>query len=135
MPEPVLGGARLVAFLATSDANRARAFYGDLLGLRLVEETGFALVFDANGMELRVQKTDRVAAPAHTSLGWQVASIREAVQKLAGAGVRFETYGFPEQDADGIWRSPSGTLVAWFKDPDGNLISISQSSKDKGEEP
>ena len=122
----MIGKSVLTAFLATSDAPRARVFYSKTLGLRLVGDDQFALVFDSAGVPLRIQKVDAVRPHPFTALGWQVRSIRRIVAGLAKRGVVFERYPFVEQDELGIWLAPSGTRVAWFKDPDGNLLSVSQ---------
>jgi catechol 2,3-dioxygenase-like lactoylglutathione lyase family enzyme len=117
--------SRLMAFVGTSDAARARAFYRDTLGLRLVSEDPFALVFDVNGTMLRVTSVPEMVPAKYTVLGWQVTDIEAAVRKLQQSGVAFERYNFP-QDELGIWQAPSGAKVAWFKDPDGNVLSLSQ---------
>jgi catechol 2,3-dioxygenase-like lactoylglutathione lyase family enzyme len=122
----VLGSAKIVAFAATSDAARAKAFYRDVLGLRLVSEDGFALVFDAHGTMLRVALVKDVVAAPYTVLGWEVADMAATVRGLGEAGVQFERYPWMQQDELGIWRTPDGGAVAWFKDPDGNLLSLSQ---------
>ena len=122
----MLGQAKLVAFAADSDAARARAFYRDVLGLKLISEDGFAIVFDAQGTTLRVSLVKEVVAAPYTVLGWGVADIAAAVKGLSAAGVRFERYPWMEQDDLGIWSAPGGARVAWFKDPDGNLLSVSQ---------
>jgi catechol 2,3-dioxygenase-like lactoylglutathione lyase family enzyme len=123
----MLGCAKLAAFVATADAARSKAFYQDVLGLRLVSDDQFALVFDSNGTQLRVQKVPAVQPPPFTVLGWQVPDIRQTVTALATAGVVFERYEFLQQDALGIWQAPGGTKVAWFKDPDANVLSLAQS--------
>ena len=122
----MFGTAKLVAFAAARDAARAKAFYRDVLGLRLISEDGFALVFDAHGTTLRVSLVKEVAAAPYTVLGWEVAGIEVAVRGLNAAGVQFERYPGMQQDDLGIWRAPDGASVAWFKDPDGNLLSVSQ---------
>jgi catechol 2,3-dioxygenase-like lactoylglutathione lyase family enzyme len=124
----MLGTHELVAFLATRDAARARAFYEGVLGLSLVEDSGFALVFDARGTTLRIQKVDDLRPHPFTALGWQVPRIDEVVDHLAHRGVTFERFPGMDQDARGIWRSPSGARVAWFKDPDGNTLSVTEPS-------
>ncbi|HZT29331.1 MAG TPA: VOC family protein [Bryobacteraceae bacterium] len=124
-PSP-LASARIVAFAATGDTARARAFYRDTLGLTLVSEDPFALVFDVQGIMLRVTPVKQVAAAPYTVLGWQVPDIAAAVAALSGAGVRFEHYGLPGQDQRGIWTAHGGAQVAWFQDPDGNLLSLTQ---------
>jgi catechol 2,3-dioxygenase-like lactoylglutathione lyase family enzyme len=121
-----LGEAKLVGFGATANAERAKAFYAGTLGLRLVDDSPFALVFDANGTTLRIQKVDAVTTAGYTALGWEVGDIHAAVRTLTRAGVRFQRYAGMDQDASGIWRSPSGADVAWFHDPDGNTISLTQ---------
>ena len=122
----MLASAKLVAFVTINNAARARAFYRDVLGLRLVSEDNFALVFDANGTMLRVAIAAHMTAAPYTVLGWAVAEIAATVRQLAAAGVRFELYPGMQQDELGIWQSPSGARVAWFKDPDGNTLSVSQ---------
>lgn len=122
----MLGAAPITAFLSTTNARRAKAFYGRALGLRLLAEDDFALVFATRGAPLRIQKVDVVTPQPFTALGWQVASIKRSVRALAKRGVRFERYSFMEQDEDAIWLAPSGTRVAWFKDPEGHVLSISQ---------
>ena len=121
----MLGSIDIVAFVPTKDAEKARAFYVGVLGLRFVKDDGFALVFDANGIKVRVAKAQFTPAP-FTILGWQVGDIEKVVAGLQGKGVQFERFGFFEQDALGIWTAPSGDKVAWFKDPDGNILSVSQ---------
>lgn len=123
-----LRSAKLMAFAATGDPERAKAFYRDVLGLKLVSEDGFALVFDANGTPLRVATVPNVVAAPYTVLGWQVPDAKATVRKLAKAGVAFERYKGMQQDEFGIWESPGGGKVAWFKDPEGNLLSVSQSA-------
>ena len=122
----VLGSERLIAFVATTDAARARAFYGGTLGLRLVSEDGFALVFRVKGTMLRVQIVPKVAPAPYTSLGWQVADIVAIARTLKRAGVLLERFPGMPQDALGIWKSPSGARVGWFRDPDGNILSLTQ---------
>jgi catechol 2,3-dioxygenase-like lactoylglutathione lyase family enzyme len=124
---PMLGKSPLTAFLATTNPERAKAFYTATLGLRLVEDDQFALVFDAAGVPLRIQKVDAVHPHPFTSLGWRVHGIRRVVSSLTKRGVVFERYPFMDQDEHGVWLAPSGTSVAWFKDPDGNLLSLSDS--------
>jgi catechol 2,3-dioxygenase-like lactoylglutathione lyase family enzyme len=122
----MLGLTQPVAFLAITDVERAKAFYGDTLGLRLLSDDPFALVFDLAGVPLRLQKLREFTPHAFTSLGWQVDDATSTIVALRARGVEFERYGFIEQDADGLWTAPGGTRVAWFKDPDGNLLSLSQ---------
>jgi catechol 2,3-dioxygenase-like lactoylglutathione lyase family enzyme len=116
----------IMAFVATAQPDRARAFYGSVLGLPLLEDQPWAMVFDAHGTSLRVQKTDHVATPGYTVLGWSVPDIAATMAGLRSAGVSFERYGFMPQDEDGVWTAPGGAKVAWFKDPDGNTLSLTQ---------
>ena len=116
---------KLMAFVGTRDAERARAFYEGKLGLRLVYEDNFALQFDANGTMLRVARVPELTPAKFTVLGWEVPDIAAAVKQLQEAGIAFERYEFVK-DESGIWTSPSGARVAWFKDPDGNILSLSQ---------
>jgi catechol 2,3-dioxygenase-like lactoylglutathione lyase family enzyme len=116
----------LMAFVATARPDAARAFYADVLGLELRSDDQFALVFDANGTTLRVAKVQQLAPAPFTVLGWVVDDIAAAIDALAGSGVRFERFAGMAQDERGIW-TVEGGKVAWFKDPDGNLLSLSQS--------
>jgi catechol 2,3-dioxygenase-like lactoylglutathione lyase family enzyme len=116
----------IMAFVPTKDSGKARAFYEGVLGLRLVKDDGFALVLDANGIMVRVVKLQQFTPAQFTILGWNVSNIEKAVQELQQKGVHFERYGFFKQDELGIWIAPSGGKVAWFKDPDGNVLSVSE---------
>ena len=122
----MLGKMALVAFVATTNGTRAREFYGRTLGLEIVSEDPFALACDAHGTTLRIQKVESLRPQAFTVLGWEVPDIEQAVDDLGRRGVSFERYDGMGQDARGIWESPSGARVAWFKDPDGNTLSITQ---------
>lgn len=121
----MLGSVNIVAFVPTKDADKARAFYEGVLGLRFVKDDGFAMVLDANGIMVRVARAEFTPAP-FTILGWQVTDIEKVTTGLAAKGIAFERFGFFEQDALGIWTAPTGDRVAWFKDPDGNMLSVSQ---------
>ncbi len=116
----------LCAFVATVKPEEARVFYRDVLGLALVEDTPFAIVFDANGTMLRVQRVKELAPHPFTALGWNVPDIAAAIDGLVAKGVAFERYGFFEQDERGVWHAPGGAQIAWFKDPDGNTLSLAQ---------
>ena len=126
MARSLLGSKEIVAFVATAAPAKARKFYRDTLGLRLVDDNPFALVFDAHGTMLRVTRVDKVVAAGYTVLGWQVPDIVDMVTRLKKAGVKFQRYGGMGQDKLGIWQSPSGAKVAWFKDPDGNTLSVTE---------
>jgi catechol 2,3-dioxygenase-like lactoylglutathione lyase family enzyme len=115
-----------VLFLATADAERSRAFYERVLGLEFVADQPPALVFRVGDSMLRIQKVERVQAPPYTTLGWAVEDIRSTLRQLTEAGVAFERYDGMKQDADAIWHAPSGALVAWFRDPDGHVLSLTQ---------
>src|SRR6266536_2571336 len=121
-----LGSHEIVAFVATRDPDRAKTFYRDTLGLTLVSEDPFALVFDAHGTMLRVMTVPEVAAAAYTVLGWRVPNIVTASSDLRNAGVTFERYTGMRQDERGVWKSHSDVRVTWFKDPDGNTLSLTQ---------
>jgi catechol 2,3-dioxygenase-like lactoylglutathione lyase family enzyme len=123
----MLGNTPIIAFIPTLDFDKARAFYVDVLGLRFVDNDGFAMVLDANGTMIRVAKVQPDFKPAvFTILGWEVSDIENVVSAMTAKGVVFERYGFFEQDTLGIWAAPGGAKVAWFKDPDGNTLSVSQ---------
>jgi predicted enzyme related to lactoylglutathione lyase len=126
--ESILGKSKLVAFVATTDFTKARAFYEGVLGLTLAEDaTPFALVFDANGTMLRVTKVHEHKPAPFTVLGWDVEDIEGTVDRLAVAGVAFSRFpGMNDSDPRGIWNAPSGARVAWFHDPDGNVLSVTE---------
>lgn len=122
-----LASSSLVAFVGVCDPDRAKSFYRDRLGLRLVsEELPFALVFDVQGTMLRVTVVPEVKPAKFTVLGWKVPDIQGAVSSLYKAGVEFQRYAGLQQDGLGIWTSPNGARVAWFHDPDGNILSVTQ---------
>lgn len=122
----MLKNSKVVGFVATSNAKNSKHFYRECLGLTLVEETPFAIVFESNNAVIRVQKTDKVCPPPYTSLGWEVDNIDESVRTLSVSGVRFEHFDGLDQDELGVWGTPDGSRIAWFKDPDGNLLSLTQ---------
>jgi catechol 2,3-dioxygenase-like lactoylglutathione lyase family enzyme len=122
----MLSASKVTAFVATADAQRARAFYEGVLGLRLLSDDHVALVFDANGTPLRVAKVQQLSPAPYTVLGWTVADISATVRGLAAKGVAFERYEGMAQDELAIWSPPGGGKVAWFKDPDGNLLSVTE---------
>jgi catechol 2,3-dioxygenase-like lactoylglutathione lyase family enzyme len=126
MANASFGCYKIMAFVATRDPARARSFYKDTLGLRIVSEDGFALVFDANGVMLRVTTVHELALAKYTVLGWEVPDIAAAARDLESAGVKLEHYGLKDQEERGIWTAPGGAKVAWFKDPDGNVLSVTQ---------
>jgi catechol 2,3-dioxygenase-like lactoylglutathione lyase family enzyme len=125
----MLGSMKIIAFVPTRNREKAREFFEKTLGLRFVTDDRFALVFDANGVNVRVVDVSGVAdyKPApFTILGWSVSDIGKTVKGLQKMGVRFERFPGMEQDQLGVWSSPSGAKVAWFKDPDGNVLSVTQ---------
>jgi catechol 2,3-dioxygenase-like lactoylglutathione lyase family enzyme len=119
---------RMIGFLITNDADKAKAFYRDVLGFSVLSEDDYAVAFDANGTMLRVNKGREFKPAQGTVLGWEVDDIHAAIGELAPRGVHFEQFGLPfmQQDDLGVWTPPNGDRVAWFKDPDGNVLSISQ---------
>jgi catechol 2,3-dioxygenase-like lactoylglutathione lyase family enzyme len=124
----MLAGFNLMAFAATTDSAKARAFYEGILGLRFVAEDDYTVVYDVQGIELRLQKVAELMPQPHTVLGWSVAGIERVVSDIAARGGRFERYAPLAQDAAGIWQSPSGAKVVWLKDPAGNLLSLTEHS-------
>jgi catechol 2,3-dioxygenase-like lactoylglutathione lyase family enzyme len=122
----MLESSDLVAFAATSNPSRARAFYEEVLGLRVVEQNDYACVLDAHGTMLRITTVPAVARPGYTVLGWRVADIQATVRGLAANGVTFTRYEGMNQDQHGAWTTPGGDKVAWFADPDGNTLSLTQ---------
>ena len=122
----MLGSMKVVAFVPIKDSEKARSFYEGVVGLRFVKDDGFALVFDANGIMVRAAQMKDFTPAQFTVLGWQVYEIENVVRALQKKGVHFEIFGFFQQDELGIWTAPTGDKVAWFKDPDGNILSVSQ---------
>lgn len=116
----------IMAFVATTDPARAKKFYAKTLDLRLVSEDGFALVFDAGGTMLRVATVGKLQPAGYTVLGWIVPDIRGMVRKLKRSGISFQRYPGMEQDELAIWTSPSGAKIAWFEDPNGNTLSLTE---------
>ena len=123
-----LRDGELVAFVPTADLERSHAFYGGVLGLARIEASPFANAYDAHGTQLRVTRVDAPPAAPFTVLGWSVPDVAAAIDALAARGVAFELYDGMAQDEAGVWTAPSGAKVAWFKDPDGNTLSLSQSA-------
>lgn len=115
-----------ILFLATANPDRARNFYERVLGLKFVADEWPALVFRVGDRMLRIQKVEQVNAAPYTAMGWDVADIRQTVRDMRAAGVAFQRFSGVNQDADGIWQSPGGALVAWFQDPDGHVLSLTQ---------
>ena len=120
----MLNDGTLVAFVPTTDANRAREFYEKRLGLTFVRDDGFALLFDANGTRLRIARVGALAPHPFTALGWEVKDIVGTLRGLAEAGITPERYAFLSPDANGICTFTNGDRVAWFKDPDGNILNL-----------
>ena len=116
----------LIAFAPATDLARARSFYETVLGLPVVTENAYACVLDAHGTMLRVTAVPEVAHPGYTVLGWRVTDIGETVADLESRGVEFARYDGVEQDAHGAWTTPNGDRVAWFADPDGNVLSLTE---------
>ena len=122
----MLNKSKIVTFVATSKPDSAKDFYEQTLGLQLVHDDTFAIVFNANGIMLRVQKMQEHIPPNNTVLGWDVNDIRAEVTELMERGIKGERYERLEQDDLGIWTAPSGAKIFWFKDPDGNTLSLTQ---------
>ena len=122
----ILGAAPIVAFVPTKNFATAQPFYETTLGLKLLSQDDFALLFEVPGARVRVAKVDAFTPDPFTILAWRVADVKATVAALAERGVQFERYPGMPQDALGVWTAPSGARVAWFKDPDGNVLSVVQ---------
>jgi catechol 2,3-dioxygenase-like lactoylglutathione lyase family enzyme len=116
----------IIAFIPTRNADRARAFYEGILDLRFISDDSFALIMDANGTTLRIVRVGEFIPLPFTILGWQVEDIHKEVAELSAKGLQFARYSSFEQSPDGVWTAPDGAKVAWFLDPDGNTLSLSQ---------
>lgn len=117
---------RPVSFVATSDPEQAKVFYRDVMGLTLLETSPYALVFDDGGALLRVQIVSELSEVSHTAHGWQVTDIDHEIETLASKGVVFLTFEPLAQSPSGIWTSPDGHKIAWFRDPSKNILSLTQ---------
>jgi len=125
-PPPVLESAVVVAFIPTKNLTQARAFFGTMLGLPMEGESPIAVTFDANGTTLRCVLVERFTPFPFTIIGWTVQDIAATAGELNARGIAFERFDGIQQDPLGVWRSPGGGQVAWFKDPSGNTISLTQ---------
>jgi predicted enzyme related to lactoylglutathione lyase len=122
----MISNSKVVAFAATKNSVNSRNFYENVLGLKILSDDMFAIVFDANGTMLRIQKVQEHNPPPFTALGWEVADINVEIDELVKKGVIFNKYEGLDQDKRNIWTVPGGAKVAWFSDPDGNTLSLTQ---------
>jgi catechol 2,3-dioxygenase-like lactoylglutathione lyase family enzyme len=122
----MLAASKLIGFVPTKDSKRSREFYEGKLGFQFVSDDQFALVMQAGDSMIRIAKADNFTPAQYTVMGWEVTEIEAMVKWLNGRGVVFEKYPFVQDRELGIWTTPNGDKVAWFKDPDGNVLSLSQ---------
>lgn len=122
----MLAASKMMGFVPTNDSAKARSFYEGILGFEFVSDDGFALVMRAGDTLIRIAKAQDFKPARYTVLGWQVSNIEEIVTWLQKRGVAFEKYPFVQDKELGIWAAPNGDKVAWFRDPDGNVLSVSQ---------
>ena len=122
----MLSAGKLIGFVPTKDSNRSREFYEGKLGFKFVRDDQFALVMQAGESMIRIVKGAKFTPAQYTVMGWEVTDIVAMVKWLNGRGVTFEKYPFVQDQKSGIWTTPNGDKVAWFKDPDGNVLSLSQ---------
>jgi catechol 2,3-dioxygenase-like lactoylglutathione lyase family enzyme len=123
----MLSNFPIVGFIPITNPERARKFYCEVLKLEFTEDEPYAVVVNANGVTIRLFKVEKFEPSEFTVLGWEVRDVAATVQDLIAAGIAIERYSFIEQDAHGIWSAPDGRArLAWFKDPDGNVLSVSQ---------
>jgi catechol 2,3-dioxygenase-like lactoylglutathione lyase family enzyme len=122
----MLESARAIAFVPATDLDRAEGFYAGVLGLEVVEVTGFACVLRVGGATLRVALVGELSPQPFTVFGWEVAAIGETMAALAARGVEFLRFEGMDQDPMGVWTTPGGDQIAWFQDPDGNVLSLTQ---------
>lgn len=124
----MLGSATITALVGTMKPETSRAFYADVLGLKFINDDGYAMVFEGKNARVRVSKVPAIAPAQYAVLAFSVDDIEKAVDGLAAKGVVFARFGFFVQDARGVWAAPDGTKVAWFHDPDLNLLSVVQAA-------
>lgn len=122
----MLAASKLIGFVPTKDSKRSREFYEGKLGFQFVSDDQFALVMQAGDSMIRIAKAGNFTPAQYTVMGWEVTEIEAIVKWLNGRGVVFEKYPFVQDRELGIWTTPNGDKVAWFKDPDGNVLSLSQ---------
>ena len=122
----MLESAHPVAFLASEDLDRSAPFFGDVLGLPLASRSPYALVFEIEGASLRVTKVDGLQPQPFTVFGWQVLDIRSTIESLRDRDIVMLRYAGMDQDDDGVWTTPNGDQIAWFHDPDSNVLSVTQ---------
>ncbi len=122
----MLAASKIIGFVPTKDSAKARSFYEGKLGFRFISDDMFALVMKAGETMIRIAKAKDFSPAQYTVLGWEVSNIEEVVTWLSERGVAFEKYPFIQDAKLGIWTAPNGDKVAWFKDPDGNVLSVSQ---------
>ena len=122
----MLANATLTALVGTMQKEASTAFYRDTLGLKFIADDGFAAIFEGENARVRVSRVPAISPAAYAVLAFQVDDIDKIVDGLTAKGVVFQRYGFFVQDAKGVWSAPDGTKVAWFHDPDMNLLSVVQ---------
>lgn len=122
----MLGSATITPLVGTMKPEVAKAFYADILGLKFVSDDTFAMVFEGKNARIRVSKVPAISPPQYAVLAFTVDDIEKAVDGLVAKGVTFARFGFFAQDQRGVWTAPDGTKVAWFHDPDLNLLSVVQ---------
>ena len=122
----MLSAGKLIGFVPTKDSARSREFYEGKLGFKFVSDDQFALVMQAGKSMIRIVKGAKFKPAQYTVMGWEVADVEAMVKWLNGRGVTFEKYPFVKDQELGIWTTPNGDKIAWFKDPDGNVLSLSQ---------
>jgi catechol 2,3-dioxygenase-like lactoylglutathione lyase family enzyme len=122
----MLAASKVIGFVPTKDSGKAREFYEGKLGFQFVSDDPFALVMRAGETMIRIAKAPDFTPARYTVLGWEVGNIEEVVGWLQRRGVAFEKYPFAQDQVSGIWTAPNGDKIAWFKDADGNVLSVSQ---------
>jgi catechol 2,3-dioxygenase-like lactoylglutathione lyase family enzyme len=122
----MLAAGKLIGFVPTKDSARSREFYEGKLGFKFVSDDQYALVMQAGESMIRIAKAGKFTPAQYTVMGWEVTDIEAMVKWLNGRGVTFEKYPFVQDLERGIWTTPNGDKIAWFKDPDGNVLSLSQ---------
>jgi len=121
-----LSESKMIGFIPSTNLGNAKIFYSDQLGLQLLDQNEYALEYKVGDTILRINKVSESISSDYTIFGWQVDDIGVSVKTLTDSGIDFIRFDGMQQDGLGICMFPGGSKVAWFKDPDGSTLSLTQ---------